>query len=259
MDQANEMNPWGEPTAPIPLVVPHQPVVRGGWIRWTALVGVGLLVATGTYFLGRWTKGNAQEAAYRQQETLLAEAQHSLNVQRAVFEQRQVQLAEERASLNGTQATLSHQQASLAKQQATLAQQESNLRSALATLSHDQAVLAQQQATLNSTKAQVAQQEGALKQQQSTLQGQQATLQQELDAVKATQFGNGLFEVGRDIKAGTYHTSGAQAGTQCSWAQLSSDNPADAVAKNTATGPQTVTIGTPFFLSQGCTNWTKVG
>lgn len=253
MDEVNES---GAPTRPIPVV--SQPRSRG-WPRWAASLGAILVVAAGMYFLGRWTKGNAQEAAYHHQESLLKQARQSLNAQRAVFEQRQAQLAKERASLGSTQATVSQQQASLAKQQASLAQQTRSLHSALATMSHDQAVLKQEQAALATTKTQVAQQQGVIKQQGAELQHQQATMNQELGAVKATQFDNGLFEVGRDIRAGTYHTDGAQAGAQCSWSLLRSGNPSDVAGQNTSSGPQTVTVNSAFFLSHGCSTWTKVG
>jgi hypothetical protein len=88
---------------------------------------------------------------------------------------------------------------------------------------------------------------------------QQATLDQELGRRTPSQFGNGLLEVGRDIKAGVYHSSGAQAGTQCSWGLPRTENPTDVAAQGTSGGPQTVTINVPFFSSHGCGTWTKVG
>lgn len=78
--------------------------------------------------------------------------------------------------------------------------------------------------------------------------------------LKASQFGDGTFQVGRDIVAGTYQNSG---GGQCYWARLSGGGGGlgDIIANDNTTGPTTVTIGDSDwgFKSSRCGTWTKVG
>jgi hypothetical protein len=52
-------------------------------------------------------------------------------------------------------------------------------------------------------------------------------------------FTDGLYEVGAEIKPGTYKTPG---GADCYYARLSSDDTSDIIANNSSTGPQTVRV-----------------
>ena len=71
------------------------------------------------------------------------------------------------------------------------------------------------------------------------------------------QVGDGLFQVGADIQRGRYHTNGAS--RNCYWAKLKSSNTSDIIDNNNSTGPQTVVIDSPYFTSDGCDEWVKVG
>ncbi|MGH3068945.1 MAG: hypothetical protein ACRDMI_10230 [Streptosporangiaceae bacterium] len=68
---------------------------------------------------------------------------------------------------------------------------------------------------------------------------------------------DGVYVVGRDIPAGTYHTSG---GSQCYYATLSSTDTSNIMDNNNFTGPETVDVSSAyaFQISGGCT-WTKIG
>jgi hypothetical protein len=225
---------------------------------WSFFLAGFLVIAAGMFFLGRATQANSYQARYDQQHRLLVQRQNSLVAQQASLNRRSARLTNRRGSLTAGEATLSQQQAKVAQQQAAV-------NAAQAAVVQQQTSLTQQQAALNAAKTVLAQQQAALaasqstfSQQQAQLAQQEAALQQQLSGVKATQFGNGLFLVGHDIQAGQYHTQGAAAGGQCSWALLRSDNPADIAEQNTSQGPQTVTLTTPYFTSNGCGTWTKI-
>ena len=73
---------------------------------------------------------------------------------------------------------------------------------------------------------------------------------------------DGVYVVGQDIPAGTYHTSGNGGGAlnQCYYATLSSTNTSDILDNNNFNGPETVNLSGvyAFQISGGCT-WTKMG
>ena len=72
----------------------------------------------------------------------------------------------------------------------------------------------------------------------------------------ATAFGDGLYEVGADIQAGQYRADG---GPDCYWAKLTTSDTNNVLVNNLGAGPQTVTIDSPYFVTDGCGTWTKVG
>ena len=71
-------------------------------------------------------------------------------------------------------------------------------------------------------------------------------------------FGDGIYRVGKDIKAGTYRTRG---GNECYWARLSgfSGSLDEIKANENAVGPAIVTIlrTDTGFETDRCGNWTK--
>lgn len=73
---------------------------------------------------------------------------------------------------------------------------------------------------------------------------------------------DGVYVVGQDIPAGTYHTSGNGGGQldQCYYATLSSTNTSNIIDNNNFNGPETVNLSGAyaFQISGGCT-WTKIG
>jgi hypothetical protein len=92
--------------------------------------------------------------------------------------------------------------------------------------------------------------------QSQTTQPQSQTTQPQQTPTSAGSFGDGLYQVGSDIQAGQYRTQG---GAACYWAKLTTADSNSVLVNNVTAGPQTVTIDSPFFVSDGCGNWTKVG
>ena len=69
-------------------------------------------------------------------------------------------------------------------------------------------------------------------------------------------FGDGTYQVGVDIQAGEYADSG---GARCSWAKLSAADANGGVPDVLSPAPTTVVIDSPYFASQGCGVWRRVG
>ena len=69
-------------------------------------------------------------------------------------------------------------------------------------------------------------------------------------------FNDGLYQVRVAIQSGQYHTDGSDS---CYWAKLSSGDTNRVIVNNLGAGPQTVTVDSPYFESEGCGSWTKVG
>lgn len=79
---------------------------------------------------------------------------------------------------------------------------------------------------------------------------------QERAAKASTVEGDGLFEVGEDIKAGQYKTPG---GTfNCYYAILGSSNTSDILDNNNVEGPAIVTLRAgQYFQTSGCEQWKR--
>jgi hypothetical protein len=76
-------------------------------------------------------------------------------------------------------------------------------------------------------------------------------------AKKASTFGDGTYQVGADIVAGTYHTDG---GSGCYWEKSTGSEGIDGIIGNdNVTGPVTLVIepSVKFFKSSRCGTWTK--
>ena len=76
-------------------------------------------------------------------------------------------------------------------------------------------------------------------------------------AVKASFPGDGTYQVGVDIKAGTYVSAKPDSGN-CYWARLKgSDTFSDIIANNNTAGQSVVTIKSTdkFFETNGCSDW----
>ncbi len=76
--------------------------------------------------------------------------------------------------------------------------------------------------------------------------------------------GDGTYDVGSDIKPGTYRSQGPQGGliTSCYWARLSntSGEVKDIIANDSTSGQTTVTIAPTdkAFTTTGCKPWKKI-
>jgi len=72
----------------------------------------------------------------------------------------------------------------------------------------------------------------------------------------ASSFNDGLYQVRVAIQPGQYQTGGSDS---CYWAKLSTGDTNRVVVNHVGAGPQTVTVDSPYFESEGCGTWTKVG
>jgi len=89
-----------------------------------------------------------------------------------------------------------------------------------------------------------------------------ASVESSLEGAEQTQalshFGEGIVKAEVDFVPGTYESQG---GEGCYWAMLNSANTSD-IANNELTNnatQQIVTITTPYFQSEGCGTWKRIG
>ncbi len=150
------------------------------------------------------------------------------------------------------QGQVSTEKADVTSEQAKVSAAQTNAQNAMST-------------ALAQVKAQYKSRFAALQQQQQKVASMKARLNRELGVVaKSTISADGVYVVGRDIPAGTYHTSGAGAnaspGGECYFATLNSTNTGDISDNNNFNGPETVDVSgaAAFEISGGCT-WHKVG
>ena len=129
-------------------------------------------------------------------------------------------------------------------------------RDKIANLTSQQDALAARKTQLDQRSAGLDQRSAGLDQRKAQLDAQQASLDGQQAAIDANSFSDGLYQVGADIQAGQYHTDG---GDTCYWAKLSTSDTSSYIDNNLSAGPQTVTIDSPYFDSEGCGTWTKVG
>jgi multidrug efflux pump subunit AcrA (membrane-fusion protein) len=95
-----------------------------------------------------------------------------------------------------------------------------------------------------------------LEERESELEQLEAELQAEVERQEQTTFGDGIWQVGTDIEPGTYRAPG---GGSCYWALLRSADTSD-IINNGGFGPnQTLEIDSPWFETQDCGEWEKVG
>lgn len=74
---------------------------------------------------------------------------------------------------------------------------------------------------------------------------------------KRTISGAGTYEVGEDMKAGTYKSKGGD-GRDCYWAILRDSSPGNIVTNNLSGGPAVATVRNgQFFMTEGCQDWTR--
>jgi len=121
----------------------------------------------------------------------------------------------------------------------------------------------------SSLRQQVASKQSALDQQQRQIdqdREQQARLRAALArkprppqtpaGPNTASFSDGLYQVGVAIQPGQYQTDGSDS---CYWAKLSTGDTNRVIVNHFGAGPQTVTIDSPYFESEGCGTWTKAG
>jgi type II secretory pathway pseudopilin PulG len=87
----------------------------------------------------------------------------------------------------------------------------------------------------------------------TNIQGQLSTAQ---ETQAKSSFGNGIWQANVDFIPGTYRAPG---GGGCYWAKLNSGNTNDIADNNFAPGQQVTSIDSPFFESEDCGTWQRVG
>lgn len=224
-------------SVPVSTALPGVPPVKrpnimkriGGsrWLPWTLLV----VFAAGTSVAGAQAVNKDAEA--RQLRAALASDASAYQ-----------QLQGETSTLQSDLQTLQTQYDALRSDNSELSAKVSDLDRLTAAVEYREAKLDDREAKLDNREKELGQQERDLGQRE-----------RELSIVENNTFEDGLFNVGADIKAGTYHTDG---GKDCYWAKLSSSDTFDIISNNLSSGPQTVTIDSPWFDSKDCGTWVPV-
>jgi hypothetical protein len=97
----------------------------------------------------------------------------------------------------------------------------------------------------------------------ATASGEQRTLNQLIGNVQASAISqDGVYVVGHDVKAGTWHTNGDNGvgGDACYFATLNSDNTQDIADNNNFDGAETVVLnGVYAFQISGPCQWVRIG
>ena len=176
------------------------------------------------------------------------------------------------ASAKSANVSLRGQVSTLHNQVSALHNQVSNLQGQLtaAQAQANNAVSAATAAANAKAAAAYAARNAALSQQQATLKQEQATLAQQQEAVKAQMgelqasqiSGDGVYVVGKDIKAGVYHTNGSgnTGANDCYFATLNSTDTSNIADNNNFDGPETVDVSSAYaFQINGPCTWVKVG
>jgi len=122
---------------------------------------------------------------------------------------------------------------------------------------HQQLIKAERQRDAAEKEAKNAQSEAEadLADQQAELDQKAADLADAKQTLQANTIPDGIWQVGVDFEAGLYRAPG---GSACYWATLNSAKTSD-IADNGLGKNPTVQIDTPFFETDGCGQWTKIG
>ncbi|HEY2690350.1 MAG TPA: hypothetical protein VGJ50_18040 [Streptosporangiaceae bacterium] len=166
------------------------------------------------------------------------------------------------ANGNATQLDTASKKLALAhKQIATLQSENSTLQSKYATAKNT----AQNALEVANTKAQraYASRQSALNQRAASLNQRARKIAAEEGNLQANTIStDGVYVVGHDIKAGTWHTNGdgGQTDNECYFATLNSSNTSDINDNNNFDGPETVNVsGVYAFQISGPCTWVRQG
>ena len=118
-----------------------------------------------------------------------------------------------------------------------------------------------QQAAMQQAQQQYASKLAAASQAEARAKADQRQAAAMLGQLQASQISaDGVYVVGSDIKAGTWHTPGdGGSGDQCYYAVLNSTNTSDIADNNNFDGPETVTLSGGAFEINGPCTWYRTG
>lgn len=135
----------------------------------------------------------------------------------------------------------------LASKNDELAKAQADLKSIAGDLPAREAAVTKKEADLSARESDVKTREAAVKKRENAVSKTEQLIEDN------TLTGEGLYEVGADIKAGTYKTKGAPG---CYYAILNSSDTSDIADNNNTDGPATVTVHNGQFLElSGCDDW----
>jgi hypothetical protein len=164
-----------------------------------------------------------------------------------------------RSPIHGYQQQIAQAHRNLAAEQLKLSTEKTTLSTEQGQVTTAQGqVTAAHAAARNAKNTALAQVRAQYKSKLASVQVLQSQLRREQGIVQASTISaDGVYVTGKDIPAGTYHTSG---GNQCYYATLASSDTSNINDNNNFNGPETVDVSGAyaFQISGGCT-WVKVG
>jgi hypothetical protein len=193
------------------------PLLRRGWVLPTA-AGLALVVGIA---LGAAANGQDVTASpeYKDLDSKLSNAK--------------ADASKTASDLRAAQDQLTTIEGDLPAREDALRQGQDQLAAAQAQLTKDQGQLAQDQADVASREKAVG------------------VVEHEIAA--NTISGDGLYEVGKDMKPGSYRSKGSRA---CYYAVLNSPDTTDIATNNITDGPAIVTVSSgDYFETQDCADW----
>lgn len=206
--------PYGAPQMQAP-ILPKPPWWKRTWVVAVAagLLGIGI---------GGASAGSADVTTTPEYKSIAAD------------------LDQANADLDQAKDDLADTSAELEEIAGDLPAREDAVEDAEAELEQSRAKLDKREKELERAEASVAKREKAV-----------GVIEKEIEA--NTIPGDGVFEVGVDMKAGAYKTSGS---TDCYYAVNGDANGNDIKSNNITSGPATVTVNSgEFFETQGCADW----
>ena len=99
-------------------------------------------------------------------------------------------------------------------------------------------------------------QRDALAEQQQDLEARESEVSAAEQAQEQNKITEGIWQLGRDYEAGLYRSPG---GESCYWAKLNSGDTSDIIDNGGFSDNQTLQIDSPFFESNDCGDWVKIG
>ncbi len=178
----------------------------------------------------------------------------------AAFAAGEAQAVSARSSLSQARAQLAAAHGELTRTSGELASTDSQLASTRGQLSAAQATA---QAARTAAAQANARAQAGYAAAEARLAGQTRQLDTLIGDIQASAISaDGVYVVGQDIKAGTWHTAGdnGMGGNSCYYATLNSTNTSDIIDNNNFDGPETVSLnGARAFEINGPCTWYRTG
>jgi hypothetical protein len=122
--------------------------------------------------------------------------------------------------------------------------------------SEAQSIVGTARSERSSAQSNLAELKGELQTTESSLVETESSLEGAEHTKELSSFGDGIWQAETDFIPGTYRTAG---GNGCYWAKLNSAETFDIADNNNGVGQQVVTLDTPYFQTEGCGTWERIG